>query len=170
MNLLETKALTKHFGSLMAVNSVDFSVRKGELKSIIGPNGAGKTTFFNLLTGMFPPTDGQIFFKDKNITGSTPEQVAGMGIGRSFQVTSIFPELSVFDNVYIPALRYHSRDEARKRSMEILEDVELADEAEDLAGNLSHGDKRHLDIAIALTCRSELLLLDEPSTGAFSAK
>ncbi|HTY25890.1 MAG TPA: ATP-binding cassette domain-containing protein [Desulfomonilaceae bacterium] len=165
MNLLETKALTKHFGSLMAVNGVDFSIHKGELKSIIGPNGAGKTTFFNLLTGMFPPTDGQILFKDQNITGSTPAQVAGLGIGRSFQITSIFPELSVFDNVYIPALRYYSKEDARKRSMEILEDVDLADEAEDLAGNLSHGDKRHLDIAIALTCRSELLLLDEPTSG-----
>jgi len=165
MNLLETKGLGKRFGSVLAVNGVDFSIAKGELKSIIGPNGAGKTTFFNLLTGMFPPSEGQILFKGTDITGSTPEQVAGLGIGRSFQITSIFPELSVFDNVFIPAMRYYPRDQARKKAMEILEDVSLADHAEIMAGNLSHGDKRHLDIAIALTCKAELLLLDEPTSG-----
>jgi branched-chain amino acid transport system ATP-binding protein len=165
MTVLETKGLRKHFGSLLAVNGVDFSIRKGELKSIIGPNGAGKTTFFNLLTGMFPPSGGQIIYKDQDITGSTPERVATLGIGRSFQITSIFPELSVFDNVYIPAMRYYSKEQAKEKTMELLEAVHLADEAESIASNLSHGDKRHLDIAIALTCRSELLLLDEPTSG-----
>jgi branched-chain amino acid transport system ATP-binding protein len=165
MTVLETKGLRKHFGSLLAVNGVDFSIRKGELKSIIGPNGAGKTTFFNLLTGMFPPSGGQILYKDQDITGSTPERVAALGIGRSFQITSIFPELTVFDNVYIPAMRYYGKEQAKEKSMELLEAVHLADEAESVASNLSHGDKRHLDIAIALTCRSELLLLDEPTSG-----
>lgn len=165
MNLLETKGLKKQFGSLLAVDEVDFSIAKGELKSIIGPNGAGKTTFFNLLTGMFPPSGGQILFKGEDITGATPEQVAGMGIGRSFQITSIFPELSVYENVYIPAMRYYPKGRAGERTMEILEDVNLADKAEIMAGNLSHGDKRHLDIAIALTCKAELLLLDEPTSG-----
>jgi branched-chain amino acid transport system ATP-binding protein len=165
MNLLETKGLEKSFGSLQAVNGVDFSIAKGELKSIIGPNGAGKTTFFNLLTGMFPPTGGQILFRGEDITGSTPEQVAGMGIGRSFQITSVFPELSVFENVFIPARRYYTKGRASERAMEILEDVNLADKAEIMAGNLSHGDKRHLDIGIALTCKAELLLLDEPTSG-----
>jgi branched-chain amino acid transport system ATP-binding protein len=165
MNLLETKGLTKLFGSLQAVNGVDFSIRKGELKSIIGPNGAGKTTFFNLLTGVFPPTRGQIFYNGKDITGLMPEKVARKGIGRSFQITSIFPELSVFDNVYIPAMRYYTKKEARQRAMEILWEVDLDDQAESVAGNLSHGDKRHLDIAIALTCKAELLLLDEPTSG-----
>ena len=112
MNLLETKGLEKSFGSLQAVNGVDFCIAKGELKSIIGPNGAGKTTFFNLLTGMFPPTGGQILFKGEDITGSTPEQVAGMGIGRSFQITSVFPELTVFENVFIPARRYYPKGQA----------------------------------------------------------
>ncbi|MEW6532024.1 MAG: ATP-binding cassette domain-containing protein [Thermodesulfobacteriota bacterium] len=165
MNLLETKALRKQFGSLLAVNGVDFSISKGELKSIIGPNGAGKTTFFNLLTGIFPPSGGQILFKDEDITNSPPEQVAARGIGRSFQITSIFPELTVFENVFIPAMRYYSKAEARDRAMEILEDVNLGGKAELLAGNLSHGDKRHLDIGIALTCKAELLLLDEPTSG-----
>jgi branched-chain amino acid transport system ATP-binding protein len=165
MNLLETKGLEKSFGSLQAVNGVDFSIAKGELKSIIGPNGAGKTTFFNLLTGMFPPTGGQILFKGEDITGSTPEQIAGMGIGRSFQITSVFPELTVYENVFIPARRYYPKVQASERAMEILEDVNLADKAEIMAGNLSHGDKRHLDIGIALTCKAELLLLDEPTSG-----
>jgi branched-chain amino acid transport system ATP-binding protein len=165
MNLLETKALRKHFGQLQAVGGVDFTISKGELKSIIGPNGAGKTTFFNLLTGIFPPSEGQILFKDEDITNCSPEQVAARGIGRSFQITSIFPELTVFENVFIPAMRYYSKAEARDRAMEILEDVNLGDKAELVAGNLSHGDKRHLDIGIALTCKAELLLLDEPTSG-----
>src|SRR5271157_697061 len=163
--IIETKGVTKRFNGFTAVDSVNYRVVEGQSVGIIGPNGAGKTTFFNLLTGMFPPTGGQILFKGEDITGSTPEQVAGMGIGRSFQITSVFPELTVFENVFIPARRYYPKVQASERAMEILEDVNLADKAEIMAGNLSHGDKRHLDIGIALTCKAELLLLDEPTSG-----
>jgi ABC-type branched-subunit amino acid transport system ATPase component len=165
MNLLETKELGINFGSLEAVQDVNFSIKPGELKSIIGPNGAGKTTFFNLLSGIHPPSRGRIRFKGEDITGLRPHQVARKGIGRSFQITAIFPELTVFENVHIPAMFYHKGPKARDRVMEILEDVGLADQAQVVAGNLSHGDQRHLDIAIALTCKAELLLLDEPTSG-----
>ena len=166
MGILETKKLCKNFGSLAAVHNVDFSVQKGELRSIIGPNGAGKTTFFNVLTGMLTPTGGDILFKGKSIAGFPPHQVAHQGIGRSFQITSIFPELTVLENILIPAmLYYHPKQEAVQKAREILEDVDLKDKANLVAANLSHGDKRHLDIGIALTTKPELLLLDEPTSG-----
>ncbi len=165
MNLLETEKLGITFGSLVAVHNINFSIKPGELKSIIGPNGAGKTTFFNLLTGIHPPTNGKILFKGEDISGLSPHQIARKGIGRSFQITAIFPELTVYENVLIPALHYCKGSIARDRVMEILEEVGLADKTREVAGNLSHGDQRHLDIAIALTCQAELLLLDEPTSG-----
>jgi branched-chain amino acid transport system ATP-binding protein len=165
MEILETKNLCKSFGSLEAVNSVNFKLEKGELRSIIGPNGAGKTTFFNVLTGILPPSGGDIIFKGENIAGLPPHQVAKRGIGRSFQITSIFPELSVFENVLIPSMLYYSKKGAVEKTWEILEDVDLKDKANVIAANLSHGDQRHLDIGIALTTKPELLLLDEPTSG-----
>ena len=165
MKLLETTELGINFGSLEAVQDINFSINPGELRSIIGPNGAGKTTFFNLLTGVHPPSKGRIRFKGEDITGLRPHKIARKGIGRSFQITAIFPELTVFENVLIPAMYYHKGPKARARVMEILEDVGLADKTNEVAGNLSHGDQRHLDIAIALTCKAELLLLDEPTSG-----
>jgi len=166
MEILATKRVSRNFGSLAAVHQVDFSVEKGELRSIIGPNGAGKTTLFNLLTGILPPTGGEIFFKNENITGLPPYAVAQKGIGRSFQITSIFPELTVYENILIPCMLYdHPRSEAVKRTWEILEEIDLKGKADSIAANLSHGDKRHLDIGIAMTTRPELLLLDEPTSG-----
>ena len=165
MNILETKGLCKNFGSLEAVCHVDLNLEKGELRSIIGPNGAGKTTFFNVLTGMLTPTSGDILFKGENIAGLAPFQVAMKGIGRSFQITSIFPQLSVYENILIPSMLYYSKNEAINRAWEILEDVDLKDKANVIAANLSHGDQRHLDIGIALTTKPELLLLDEPTSG-----
>jgi len=165
VNILETKALCKNFGSLEAVCRVDLNLEKGELRSIIGPNGAGKTTFFNVLTGMLTPSSGDIFFKGENIAGLAPFRVAMKGIGRSFQITSIFPELTVYENILIPSLLYYSKNEAVNRTWEILEDVGLKGKANVTAANLSHGDQRHLDIGIALTTKPELLLLDEPTSG-----
>ena len=165
MNILETKALCKNFGSLEAVCRVDLNLEKGELRSIIGPNGAGKTTFFNVLTGILAPSSGDIFFKEENIAGLPPFRVAMKGIGRSFQITSIFPQLTVYENILIPSMLYYSKNEAIDRAWEILEDVDLKDKANVIAVNLSHGDQRHLDIGIALTTKPELLLLDEPTSG-----
>lgn len=165
MEILETKELCKDFGSLEAVSRVDLKLEKGELRSIIGPNGAGKTTFFNVLTGILSPTSGDILFKGETIAGLPPHQVARKGIGRSFQITSIFPELTVYENILIPSLLYYSKNEAVQRTWEILEDVDLKEKAEVTAANLSHGDQRHLDIGIALTTKPELLLLDEPTSG-----
>jgi ABC-type branched-subunit amino acid transport system ATPase component len=165
VEILETKKLCKDFGSLEAVSRVDLRLEKGELRSIIGPNGAGKTTFFNLLTGILSPTSGDILFKGETIAGLLPHQVAKKGIGRSFQITSIFPELTVYENILIPSLLYYSKNEAINRTWEILEDVDLKDKADVTAANLSHGDQRHLDIGIALTTKPELLLLDEPTSG-----
>ncbi len=166
MEILTTKLLCKNFGSLAAVNRVDFNVEKGELRSIIGPNGAGKTTFFNVLTGILSPSSGDILFKGESIAGLPTHEVAQKGIGRSFQITSIFPELTVYENILIPSmLYYHPKTEAINRTWEILEDVDLKEKANVVAANLSHGDKRHLDIGVALTTRPELLLLDEPTSG-----
>jgi ABC-type branched-subunit amino acid transport system ATPase component len=165
MNLLETEDLGINFGSLAAVQDVNFSIKRGELKSIIGPNGAGKTTFFNLLTGVHPPSKGRIRFKGEDISGLSSHQRARKGIGRSFQITAVFPQLTAYENVLIPAMHYHKGSKARDRAMEILEEVGLEDKTRVVAGNLSHGDQRHLDIAIALTCQAELLLLDEPTSG-----
>ncbi len=148
-----------------AVNCVGLKLDKGELRSIIGPNGAGKTTFFNVLTGILAPSSGDIFFKGESIAGLPPHQVAKRGIGRSFQITSIFPQLTVYENILIPSMLYDSKNEAINRTWEILEDVDLKDKANLIAANLSHGDQRHLDIGIALTTKPELLLLDEPTSG-----
>ena len=148
------------------IDCPDDGILQIEVPWIIGPNGAGKTTFFNVLTGMLTPTDGDILFKGKSIAGFPPHQVAHQGIGRSFQITSIFPELTVLENILIPAMLYYRpKPEALRKAWEILEDVDLKDKANLVAANLSHGDKRHLDIGIALTTKPELLLLDEPTSG-----
>jgi branched-chain amino acid transport system ATP-binding protein len=166
MEILSTKSLCKDFGSLNAVKSVDLNIQKGELRSIIGPNGAGKTTLFNLLTGLFAPTKGDIIYKGENIAGLLPHQIAKKGIGRSFQITSIFPELTVYENIFIPAVIHNSsKAKCDERTREILENVGLKDKGNTIAANLSHGEKRHLDIGIALTTNPELLLLDEPTAG-----
>jgi branched-chain amino acid transport system ATP-binding protein len=120
VEILETKELCKNFGSLEAVCRVSLKIEKGELRSIIGPNGAGKTTFFNVLTGMLAPSSGDILFKGESIAGLPSHQVAKRGIGRSFQITSIFPQLTVYENILIPSMLYYSKNEAIKRTWEIL--------------------------------------------------
>ena len=175
MNVLETKGLTKRFGGLTAVDNVTFQVAKGELRSIIGPNGAGKTTFFNLIAGRLPPTEGEIWFKGENITHIPPYQITKKGIGRSYQVTNIFPRLTVFENVRLAAQAVEvtfncwknvmSMEETNQKVMEILERLQLVDLKDILAENLPHGMQRHLEIAIAMASDPELLLLDEPTAG-----
>ena len=177
MALLETKSLTKSFGALTAVNGVSLAVEAGSLHSIIGPNGAGKTTLFNLLTGTFPPTSGQILFDQKDITGTPASRVAHLGLARSYQRTTVFPAFSLFDNVWVAAfatgkswkglLHRKTSDyaEVAGRARQALQDVGLEQKSTQLARELSHGEQRQLELAIALAAAPRVLLLDEPAAG-----
>ena len=176
MSMLEARHTTKAFGSLIAVNDISLSVAPGELRAIIGPNGAGKTTFFNLLTGFFPPTSGAIFLEGENITHLTATQRVKLGMGRTFQITEIFPELTVHENVRIAVEAasgyslhmWTSRSDAtvvRAAIDEILTLTNLTAKADRLVGELSHGDQRAAEIAMALALKPRVLLLDEPTAG-----
>ena len=180
--MFRTTGLTKRFGGLTAVQSVDFEL-DDRLTSLIGPNGAGKTTFFNLLTGALEPTEGQIELKRDgeyhDITDHTTYETAQLGVHRSFQITNIFPDSTVLENVRI-AQQAHSSDSVRfwrnvgafdehyERAREILGRVGLAAAADKRAETLSHGEKRQLELGIALAGDPEVLLLDEPNAGVSS--
>jgi ABC-type branched-subunit amino acid transport system ATPase component/ABC-type branched-subunit amino acid transport system permease subunit len=173
--LLESHGLMKVFGGLTAVNGVDFQVRRGELRSVIGPNGAGKTTFFNLLTGVLPPSQGRIVFKGRDITNLPAHAVSRLGIARSYQVTNIFGDLTVFENVRIAAQSRvtHYRcwgsaerlTEVNQRAEEILRLLGLGAKRHARGAELSHGEQRYLEIGIALATQPDFLLLDEPTAG-----
>jgi ABC-type branched-subunit amino acid transport system ATPase component/ABC-type branched-subunit amino acid transport system permease subunit len=173
--LLESQGLTKIFGGLTAVNRVDFQVRQGELRSVIGPNGAGKTTFFNLLTGVLPSTAGRILFKGRDITRLPAHAVSRLGVARSYQVTNIFGDLSVFENLRIAAQSRvtHYRCWGRadrlapvnRRAEEILALLDLGAKRHVRGAELSHGEQRYLEIGIALATDPDFLLLDEPTAG-----
>jgi branched-chain amino acid transport system ATP-binding protein len=177
--VLETRDLSRHFGGLKAVESVNLKVGAGILHSIIGPNGAGKTTLFNLLSGTLSPTRGQIFLRGQDITGTPPHRLAHLGVGRSYQITNIFPSLTVLENVRLaaqslgddnfklltPATRFKSYE---KRAYAVLEDTGLVESALIQAGNLTHGDKRKLELAILLAQDLDIWLLDEPTSGLAS--
>jgi branched-chain amino acid transport system ATP-binding protein len=173
--LLETEDLTRAYGSLLAVNRASVTVRRQELRSIIGPNGAGKTTFFRLISGEVRPTSGRIRFNGQDITGLSQHDVCRLGIAKSYQITNIFPHLTVLENVRVAAQGYgHSFNfwsradrltHVRERALAILELIGLTAKAGVLAAHLSHGQKRHLEIAIALAAEPILLLLDEPTAG-----
>jgi branched-chain amino acid transport system ATP-binding protein len=176
MSLLEIDAVTKSFGSLVAVRGVSLSVAEGELRAVIGPNGAGKTTFFNLISGFFPPTAGRIVFDGQDITSRTAQRRVALGMARTFQVTEIFPELTVFENVRMgveiaagyrlrPWLGRAAAAEVRGRVDEMLGLTGLAAKTDRLVGELSHGDQRAAEIAMALALKPRLLLLDEPTAG-----
>ncbi|WP_052669688.1 ABC transporter ATP-binding protein [Nitriliruptor alkaliphilus] len=172
--LLEVRGLKKRFGGLQAVAGVDLRVEAGERRAVIGPNGAGKTTLFNLITGHYRPDEGAVTFDGNDITGRATHQVSRAGIGRAFQITSIFPGLSVHENVQlgiIARLRESRRVTGRAAGRHaeevtaILQDVGLASLATERAGNLSHGDQRALELAISVALEPKLLLLDEPTAG-----
>ncbi|WP_024515989.1 ABC transporter ATP-binding protein [Bradyrhizobium sp. Tv2a-2] len=176
MNVLEINTVTKRFGNLVAVRDVSLTVAKGELCAIIGPNGAGKTTFFNLISGYFPPTSGKIMFDGQDITRLSTHERVSRGMARTFQITEIFPELTVFENIRIAAevaggyrLRpWISRAEASKIHDNVettLKLVALEAKADRLVGELAHGDQRAAEIAMALALKPHLLLLDEPTAG-----
>jgi branched-chain amino acid transport system ATP-binding protein len=176
VNVLEINNVTKRFGNLVAVRDVSLNVAKGELCAIIGPNGAGKTTFFNLISGFFPPTSGTIIFDGKDITRLATHERVTRGMARTFQITEIFPELTVFENVRIATeaadgfrLRpWIGRAEAAKVYQQVeatLKLVSLETKADRLVGELAHGDQRAAEIAMALALKPHLLLLDEPTAG-----
>jgi branched-chain amino acid transport system ATP-binding protein len=177
--ILETHDLSKHFGGLRAVDGVTMQVREGALHSIIGPNGAGKTTFFNLLSGNLRPTRGRVVFRGRDITGVPLHRTAHLGIGRSFQITNIFPNLTVLENVRLAAqalggdnfklLRHYRRyHNYVQRALEVIAQVGLDGKESVPATALPHGDKRKLELAILLAPDPQLLLLDEPTAGMAS--
>ena len=176
MSILSVESVTKRFGSLAAVRDVSLSVEPGELRAIIGPNGAGKTTFVNLISGFFPPSAGRIVFDGRAITGLPAHERVKLGIGRTFQITEVFPELTVFENVRVstevaagfrtrPWIGREDRARIERQVRETLDLTGLAPKADRLAGELSHGDQRAAEIAMALALRPRLLLLDEPTAG-----
>jgi branched-chain amino acid transport system ATP-binding protein len=176
MPLLDVDAVSKRFGSLVALQDISLRVEAGELRAIIGPNGAGKTTLFNLVSGFFRPSSGKVVFDGRDITALPAHQRVALGVARTFQITEIFPELTVFENVRISTevtAGYRLRpwisgaDSKRLRShvAETLELAGLAQKSHRLVGELSHGDQRAAEIAMALALRPRLLLLDEPTAG-----
>jgi branched-chain amino acid transport system ATP-binding protein len=174
--LLETRSLTKEFRGFRAVSEVDLSVAEGTIHALVGPNGAGKTTLFNLLTGFLKPSSGTILYDGKDITGRSPEQVAMMGIARSFQITSLFEQMTLREHVELAlasptgmGLQFWRSIKRmrvfRDRSMQLLSQVGLADRAAQPAGSLAYGQKRALELALAMANEPKLLLLDEPTAG-----
>jgi branched-chain amino acid transport system ATP-binding protein len=176
VSLLQVKNVSKHFGSLVAVSDVSMTVEPGELRAVIGPNGAGKTTFFNLITGFFRPTSGNIIFNGEDITGLLPARRVWRGVARTFQITEVFPELTVHENLRIPVevasgfrlqpwLSRENDAKIRARVGELLEMGGLTDKAARLVGELAHGDQRSTEIMMAIALNPRLLLLDEPTAG-----
>ena len=171
---LKTQGLTKEFGKLRAVNEVTLEIRQGDIHAIIGPNGAGKSTYFNLITGYHRVTTGKTLFKDKEITHLPAYRRCQLGITRSFQITSIYPKLSVYESVLMGLLTHRritldffssAKEHFREEVWRILEDVGLADQAHRLGDSISHGDKKRLELGITLGTEPEILLLDEPTCG-----
>ena len=178
--ILRTEDLTVRFGGLTALNQVNFTVQREEIRAIIGPNGAGKSTFFNCLTGVLRPSSGQILFDGAEITGLSPDRISHKGIARSYQITNILPNATALENVRIAAQsRRHSwsllghhrayRDIIEKAEA-VLTAVGLSTKANELAANLSHGEQRNLEIGIALATEPQLLCLDEPTAGMSAAE
>jgi len=172
--MLQVEHLQKSFADFKAVADANLTVRQGDLVAVIGPNGAGKTTLFNLITGHLTPDRGRVRFKGEDITGLAAHEICRKGIARSFQIANIFPRLTVFRNVQVSVLSQKNLSRTLFRpaqtmvveeTNQILDSVGLSDKKLDIAGSLSHGDKRVLEIAIALGNEPELLILDEPTAG-----
>jgi branched-chain amino acid transport system ATP-binding protein len=178
--LLRTEGLTMRFGGLTALNDVNFAVNREEIRAIIGPNGAGKSTFFNCLTGVLCPTSGSISLDGEDITGLPPNRISRKGIARSYQITNILPNATTLENVRIAAqsrrhgwsmlAHYGAYRDIIEKAEAALDAVGLLGKAAELAANLSHGEQRTLEIAIALATEPQLLCLDEPTAGMSAAE
>lgn len=176
MSILSTEGITKRFAKFTALNGISLEVEKREIRSIIGPNGAGKTTFFNVVTGKFRPSEGVVYLDGKDITGKKPYEITTYGIARTFQIINIFLGLTAFENIALPVLNKHNKnmtlfsrphihDDIREECLKVLREIGLEKGADTVAGNLSHGDKKKLDIGIGLARNPKILLLDEPTAG-----
>lgn len=181
MRILEAKGITKSFGGLTAVNNVDFHIEEGEIVSLIGPNGAGKTTFFNLITGIYEPTSGEVKFLGEKLKKSKPYEITKLGIGRTFQNIRLFSSMTVLENVMVgqycrttsnlfgaiiksPKVAKEEKM-VKERALEILEFLELSDLKDEIAVSLPYGHQRRVELARALATGPRLLLLDEPAAG-----
>jgi branched-chain amino acid transport system ATP-binding protein len=174
MLFLQTQGISKEFGKLRAVNDVTLEISQGDIHAIIGPNGAGKSTYFNLVTGYHSPSSGKVLFKGREITNLPAYRRCKLGITRSFQITSIYPKLTVYESVLMALLSHRkvtmkffsSATKYFKQDVwNILGDVGLSDQADRLGDSISHGDKKRLELAVTLGTEPELLLLDEPTCG-----
>ncbi len=175
--ILKIQNLTKNFGNVSAVSNVSIEVEEGTIHSIIGPNGAGKSTFFNMISGVIPPSEGHVYYKDKDITGFESYKLPHMGIAKCFQITNVFPKLTVRENVWasIFSCSHKSKidlfksmndfETIDKETKKIITDVGLSHKIDDKAEELSHGQQRMLEMAITLGAKPDLLLLDEPTQG-----
>ena len=173
--ILEVEGVSKNFGALAALSRVGFGVSQGQVFSVIGPNGAGKSTLFNVVSGLYAPNAGRVVFRGQEITGLPPERINRLGIAKTFQITNVFPEISVGENVGVAA-QSRATESGRLASLwrtadiearvtELLEAFGLAARRDELAENLSHGEQRYLEICLALATEPTLLLLDEPTAG-----
>ncbi len=181
MIFLETKQLTKKFGGLVAVNNVDFSIEHGKINAIIGPNGAGKSTFFNLISGFYPPSSGQVIFKGQDVTKLPSNKIAELGVARTFQTTNLFEQATVLDNIIVGhRLRTKSTlwdaifrtkrfktEEAlcREKALEVIEFVDLQKAANKTVASLTQEEKKRTAFALALATNPEIVFLDEPAAG-----
>lgn len=167
VTLLETKGLTRRFGGLTAVDTVDFTLPSGQIRALIGPNGAGKSTFVSLLCGRLEASEGEVFFEGKDVTHLPAHKRISMGMAYTFQITSVFSKLSLFENVALAVRRDStvSKTEVNTIVMEALSQVDLAERAEEMAGDLSYGHQRLLEIAMGIAQKPKLLILDEPTQG-----
>jgi branched-chain amino acid transport system ATP-binding protein len=172
--ILEVHNLYKSFGGVEAVKDVSFELEKGQLLAMIGPNGAGKSTCFNLINGQLRPDHGRIIIMDQEITGSKPRDVWKLGVGRTFQITSTFPSMTVLENIQMALLSYHRRTNSLLRkvsqlyvdeSIELLKRVGIGDQADRTCGVLAYGDLKRVELAVALANKPRLLLMDEPTAG-----
>jgi branched-chain amino acid transport system ATP-binding protein len=172
--ILKTVGLSKDFGSLRAVDSISMEIKEGQIRAIIGPNGAGKSTFLDLITNRCRPTTGRVYFKEKEITNLPPHMIVKMGIGKCFQISKLFPNLTVFENIQIACISQAGKaynmyltgsNTLKREAIQIIESIGLINMINELAGYLSYGDQRRLEIGITLGLQPNLLLLDEPTAG-----
>jgi branched-chain amino acid transport system ATP-binding protein len=177
--VLEVRGLSKSFAGFVAVSEVSLAVEDGAIAAVIGPNGAGKSTLFNLITGHLRPTHGQVLLDGRDITGVPPHRLCGMGMGRSFQRTNIFPKLTVFENVQAAFIAHHgrgrdfwSRSESlyRDETRDLLASIGLGERANAVAGTLSYGNQKQIELGLALASDPSILLLDEPTAGMSAAE